>query len=149
MAAALVAQVLKGVVAGDAEDDFLEAALLAGAEGDVLDLPALVAGIVRVHVVKVAGEQGRLVAAGAGADFHDEAVVSLALGQDEIFQPVLQRLLTASQIVQFLLGVLPHLRIGFRVEQRLGLGEIVADFLVFEIGFDALGERAVLLGGAA
>ena len=74
MAAALVAQVLKDVVAGDAEDDFLVAALLAGAEGDVLDLPALVAGVVRVHVVEVAGEQGRLVAAGAGADFHDDAV---------------------------------------------------------------------------
>ena len=86
MAAALVAQVLEDVVAGDAEDDFLVAALLAGAEGDVLDLPALVAGIVGVHVVEVAGEEGRLVAAGAGADFHDDAVEVLALGQEQVFQ---------------------------------------------------------------
>ena len=96
MAAALVAQVLVDVVAGDAEDDFLEAALLAGAEGDVLDLPAVVAGVVRVHVVEVAGEQGRLVAAGAGADFHDDAAEVLArVDQQQVFQPALQGSLRA------------------------------------------------------
>src|SRR5690242_16236482 len=56
MPAALVAQETEGVVAGDAEHNFLVAALLAGAEGDVLDLPAVVPREVRVHAVEVAGE---------------------------------------------------------------------------------------------
>src|SRR5262249_1993999 len=73
VAAALVAQVGVSIVARDAEDDFLEAALLTRAKGDVLDLPTLVARIVRVHAVEVAGEQGGLVAAGAGADFDNDA----------------------------------------------------------------------------
>ena len=92
MAAAFVAQVLEDVVAGDAEDDFLVAALLAGAEGDVLDFPALVAGIMGVHVVEVAGEEGRLVAAGAGPDFHDDAAEVFALGQQDVFEPDRARL---------------------------------------------------------
>ena len=96
MAAALVAQVRIDVVAADAEDDFLEAALLAGAEGDVLDLPAHVAGVVGVHVVEVAGEQGGLVAAGAGPDFHDDAAEVLArLDQQQVFEPRLQGLARA------------------------------------------------------
>ena len=37
------------------------------------DLPAVVLGVVLVHFVEVAGEQGRLLAAGAGADFQDAA----------------------------------------------------------------------------
>ena len=36
-----------------------------------LGLPALGLGVVLVHLEQVAGEQRRLVAAGAGADFHD------------------------------------------------------------------------------
>src|SRR5262249_43084962 len=82
VAAALIPQVGEHIVAGDAEDLFLEAAVLAGAEGDVLDLPALVASVVGVHVVEVAGEQRRLVAAGAGTDFNDDAAEVLA-GIDE------------------------------------------------------------------
>src|SRR5262245_29260996 len=46
MAAALVAQVLIDAVAADAEDNFLEAAVLAWVEGNAFDAPAAVAGIV-------------------------------------------------------------------------------------------------------
>ena len=45
-----------------------------GLKAIVLDLPALGAGVAGVHLVQVAGEQGRLVAAGAGPDFDDQAV---------------------------------------------------------------------------
>src|SRR5205807_3602465 len=45
MSATFIAEVLENLVACHAEDDLLEAALLAGAEGDALDLPAHVTSI--------------------------------------------------------------------------------------------------------
>ncbi len=114
MAAAFVAQLLEDFVAGDAEDDFLVAPLLAGAEGDFLDLPTLVARILHVHAIKVAGEDRRLVAARAGADFHDDAAVVLAFGKQQIFEPVVQRLLARPKRLQLFLDEAAHLRIGIR-----------------------------------
>src|SRR5262249_3846897 len=73
MAAAFVSQVLINPVAGNAKDNFLEATLLAGVERNALDTPAVIAGIVRVHVVEVAGEEGCLIATSTGTDFHDQA----------------------------------------------------------------------------
>jgi hypothetical protein len=87
MAAALVAQVLEDIFPAYAEDHFLEAALFAWAEGNVLDAPALVARVVRVHGVEVAGKEGRLVAAGAGAYFDNDAVKVLAgIDEEKFFQ---------------------------------------------------------------
>src|SRR5262249_44266988 len=111
--AAFVLQVLIDPLAGHAEDDLLVAAHLAGVEGDGLHRPALVAGVVVVHVVEVAGKQGGLVAAGAGADFHDQAVVILALAQEQFFQPAAQRLLALAEHGVLLLGVAFHLGVGF------------------------------------
>ena len=50
----------------------LVAAQLAGDSRHHLDLPALALGVARVHAEQVAGEQRRLVAAGAGADFEED-----------------------------------------------------------------------------
>src|SRR5262249_5710833 len=50
MAAAFIAQELIGVITRHAEDHFLVASLFAATERDVFDFPALVAGVVRVHV---------------------------------------------------------------------------------------------------
>src|SRR3546814_6902994 len=52
----------------DAGDDLAEAAVLAGAGRFDLDPPALSLGVARIHAQQVAGEDRRLVAAGAGAD---------------------------------------------------------------------------------
>src|SRR5262245_23309706 len=102
MAAALEAEALEGAVARDGKDDFLVAAHLAGAEGDGFDVPAHAAGVARVHLVEVAGEQGRLVAASAGADFDDEAVVILGAGQEEILQSSRQRIAASTEVLQLL-----------------------------------------------
>src|SRR5205823_6710911 len=56
MAAALETQLPIGAFPRDAEDDVLEAAGLAWAERNVFDLPALLTGEMRVHVVEDAGE---------------------------------------------------------------------------------------------
>ena len=72
------------VLAGDARDDFLEAAVLAGALIHHFHVPAMGAGIVVVHAKKIAGENRRLVAAGGGADFEkDIAVVVRVLRQQQ------------------------------------------------------------------
>ncbi len=52
----------------DRGDRFLVAADLGGRGGDQLEAPALRFGVALVHAQQVAGEQSRLVAAGAGAD---------------------------------------------------------------------------------
>ena len=53
------------LVAANAERDLLEAARVALGRVDLLDLPLLQLGVARVHAVEVAGEDRRLVAAGA------------------------------------------------------------------------------------
>ena len=56
-------------------DDLLVAADLALARREHLDLPAVQRGVALVHAEEVAGEERRLVAAGAGAHFEDGAAV--------------------------------------------------------------------------
>ena len=74
-------------LADDAADDFLVAAVLAGALAQHLDLPALGFGVAGVHAEQVAGEQRRFVAAGAGADFEEDvAVVVRILGHEQPLQ---------------------------------------------------------------
>ena len=73
MAAAFELQLAIDAFAFEAEDDFLEPAQFGGAHVEDFDLPAAVLGVVLVHFVEIAGEQGRLLAAGAGADFQDAA----------------------------------------------------------------------------
>ena len=90
MTAAFVAKMLENLVAADTENDFLEAALLAGTEGDVLHLPPHIACIMGVHAVKVAREETGLVATSSSADFEDNAGKVLArIDQQQIFEPIL------------------------------------------------------------
>ena len=66
-------------VAVDGGDDLLVAAGVALGEGVDLHPPALQGGIALIHAEQVAGEQGRLVAAGAGADLQDGRGVLVAV----------------------------------------------------------------------
>src|SRR5205807_2640676 len=77
----------------------------------------------------------------------NDAVEGVALGQEEVLQPRLQRLAPAPQLGQFLLGVELHLRVRLGGRQRLGLGQVEQHLFIFEIGFDLPGQRAVFLGG--
>ena len=109
----------------DLGDDFLEAAERAFARRDDLDAPAVQRGIALIHAEEIAGEQRRLVAAGAGADFQDGALfVGGVLGQ----QRELQLLVRASRAARrassrSALGQAAHLGVERRiVEQRLDAG---------------------------
>ena len=146
MAAAFVTQILKRFVALDAEDDFLEPALFAGAKRDLLDLPTFFTGVVGIHGVKIAGEDGGFVAAGAGADFDDDALVILAGAEQQIFETFVQRFLARLQFADFLLGEGLHVGILLRIgDDRFGGGEFFGDFDVVEIGAHHFGEGAVFL----
>ena len=71
----------------DARDDFLEAAVFARDWRIRLStLPALALGIARVHAEQVAGEDRRLVAAGAGAHFQVDVAFVARVLRDQVRQ---------------------------------------------------------------
>src|SRR5205823_6054088 len=101
------------------------------------------------HTVKIAGKQGGLIAAGAGADLDDQAVEALTgVDEKEILESLLQGVAARAQAGPFLLDEGSHLGIGLVGEEGLGLLEGLADRLVFEVGLDASGEGTVLPGDA-
>ena len=109
-------------------------------------LPALRVGVVAVHFVQVAGEQGRLVAAGAGADFHDHARAVGVLAADRQLQQLApQRLALVAQLRQLGLGQLAHLGV-VAVDHLLRFGDLAGDLLELAILLGQLAERAMLAG---
>ena len=111
-----------------------------------LGLPTFDAGVVAVHFEQVAGEQGRLVAAGAGADFHDDArAVGVLAADGEIQQLAPQRLALVAQLRQLGLGQLAHLGV-VAVDHLLRFGDLAGDLLELAILLGQLAERAMLAG---
>ena len=97
--AALELEPREDAAALDLGDDLLVAAGRALAFGDDLDPPALELGVARIHAEEVAGEERGLVAARAGADLEDGALlVRLVLRQEQdaqVLRRPLERLLGA------------------------------------------------------
>ena len=107
--------------AADLGDDFLEAAHRAFARGHHLDLPALLGGVALVHAEQIAGEQRRLVAAGAGADFeNDVALVHRVLGKEREAQLLFERRAPRFELRPFRLGDGAHLGVGRRIVDQAG-----------------------------
>ena len=102
--------------------DFLHAAFGAFAHRHDFGLPALRRSVALVHAEQIAGEQSRLVAAGAGADFEDGVV---------IVHRVLGNQREANLAVEFRQPLLQCGLFGFRHLAHVGIG-IVAHRL--EIG---------------
>ena len=77
---------------GDGRDDLLVAAEIVLRDTDDLGLPAVQIGIAAIHAEQVGCEQGRLVAAGAGAHFQNGALlVGGILGEQLQAQLLLER----------------------------------------------------------
>ena len=111
-----------------------------------LDPPALALGITRIHAEQVAGEDRRLVAAGAGTDFQEHvAPVVGVLGQQHALQAVFQPEQGLLGLGHFLLGHLAHFRIAV-LEQRLGALEVVLGLAELAVGGDDRLDFGVLLG---
>ena len=106
----------EGAAAVDFGDDFFIAAHRAFARGHQLDLPSLLGGIALVHAEQVAGEQGGLVSAGAGADFENHiALVHRVLGQKRKPQPMLECGAPGLELGLFRFRNRAHFRIGRRI----------------------------------
>ncbi|MND86557.1 hypothetical protein D3C80_785280 [compost metagenome] len=110
-------------LAGDGGDDFLVAAGFALGGAVDLDPPAARGGVARIHAEQVAGEDGRLVPAGAGAHFqHGRGVfVSIARGQQQ-GDLAFQLGQTRVQGLQFVGGHGGHFRVRGHGLQVLDLG---------------------------
>ena len=68
---------------GHATDDFAVPAVLTTIFADDLDGQRVTFGVTRVHAKQVAGENGRFVAAGAGADFQEDVLVVPRVFRDQ------------------------------------------------------------------
>ena len=111
--AGFVFQLGEGAAAADFGDDFLKAAHRAFARGHDFHFPALLGGIALVHAKQIAGEQSRLVAAGAGADFkNDVAVVHRIFGQERQPQFLFERRAPCLKIALFRFGDGAHFGVG-------------------------------------
>ena len=103
--------------------DLLVAAGLGRRHVHRLGLPALGLGEALVHLVQVAGEDRRLVAARRSADLDDDVLLIGGIGRDQHELDVLFQLGQARLDARdLLLGELLHIGIG---EHLLGRGEIV------------------------
>ncbi len=99
-------------IADDAEDDFLESAALAVGKVVHAELEALDFGVSAVHFIEIASKEGRLLTAGAGADFNEEPADWRFLGGDEgVLGPFHQILQPHLHLRQFGGGHLGHLPI--------------------------------------
>ena len=114
-----------GALADDAGDDFLVAAVFALALGNDLELPAVSLGVAGIHAEQVAGEDRRLVPAGARADLEEHvAVVVRVLGEQQLLQRGLQGLGLLGGAVEFVLRHGAHLGIVL-AQHVLRRGDVV------------------------
>ena len=106
-----------GAVAAYLHGDFLIATDLgrAGRQGSVLEAEAV--GVAGVHVVELAREEGRLVAAGAGPDFDDDVFVVVRVAVDELGPDAL------GEVFDPLLGIPRFGREKLPLLRVLGLGD--------------------------
>ena len=79
------------------------------------------AGVALIHAEQIAGEQRRLVAAGAAADFEDDGLfVGLVLGQQQDADGLVELLDFLVELGDFGLGHVAHVLVA-GLEQVLGL----------------------------
>jgi len=139
-------QLAVDVVAFDPGNDFLVAAVLTLVFREDLHPPATFLGIPRVHAEQVAGEDRRLVATRAGADFekHVAAVIGV-LGQQHALQIALQFDQLFLGFADFLDSHFAHVRVAV-LEQRLGTFEVGLHLQHLLVGRDNRFDFGVFLG---
>jgi hypothetical protein len=146
MDATLEPELPVNVLPADEEAHLLETAALAHATAHRLDLPAVRVGIFLIKAGQLGGEQRRLLAARAGADFHDGVARVGRVGRDHGEQHrLLEDVAPARQPGQFLRGELLEGGIAGGIPgQCLGLGNFASKFLKGLMVGDQLGEFLLL-----
>jgi hypothetical protein len=141
--ARLVLELRVGAAPGDAGDDLLDAPGRPARHRENLDAPPEALGEARVHPEQIGGEQGGLLAAGAGPDLEqDVLLVVRILGHEQLFERLLQPLLLARQLPLFLTRHLAHLGVLLHLARFV---DALADLAVLTQRFDQLTQIRVLL----
>jgi len=144
MAAAFVTEQQERFLALDVEDDFLEPPHFRATLVDDLDFQPPSLAESQVHLVEVAGEEGGLLTACAGANLEDHrfdgGVLIADHGGLELFEEGFGLLL---ELLGLGLGELAHVvsDVGF-VEHRARLGQCVAELAILAEGLDEAAEPA-------
>lgn len=150
MRAALELELAVGALAGNLEDDFLEAAEIALARVHQLDAPALGFREAGVHAVQIRREQRRLVAAGRAADLDDDVFVVVGiLGQQQDAHFLGKLLEARAELLELHLDHLAHLVVELLRLHRLGVLVLGMHLLVFRIGVVCALQIRLLLGKIA
>ena len=136
-----------GALADDLGDDLLVAAHFALAFRQDFDFPALPFGVAGIHAKQVAGEQGRLVAARAGADFQENiALVVGVFRQQQLLQVDFNLRQLFPGAVCLVLGKRLHLRVG---EHFLSGFQVQFGLLEALVELDYRGDFGMFAGEAA
>src|SRR5665647_611070 len=145
---ALVLEGREGAPALDLERDFLVAAVVVLVGAQDVDLEALRLRVARVHARQVAGEQRRLVAAGAGADLDDHVLGVVGVAREHAYADLFAELLEpAAALAELLLREVAHLGVGGVVaEEDFGVGHGLLGFAEAARQFVDLLQLGVLAG---
>jgi len=111
------------------------------------DFPALRFRVTRVHAEEFAGEKRGFVAARAGADFDDDALVVVRIfGEKQEFQFAFDAVATLDELSFLFLRHVPHIRIFGFDDHFVGAREVFFNLLVFAVLANDFLEFGVLLG---
>ena len=131
------------------EDHLLEAVGAGLARLEHLDPPALPLCVAAVHPEQVGGEDRRLVAAGAGADLHDDVALVVGVGgHQQRAQPLVRLLLHGALRGLLLCRHGDDLGVALVVLQLLGLGGGLVGAPPRAAGLHHLAQPGLLLGEA-
>src|SRR5215218_9476794 len=140
----LVLEPRPGAPALDGEHGLLDALQVGGALGQLLDLEAVLLGPAGVHAVEVTGEQGGLVAAGAGPDLDDHVLVVVGvLGDQGPAEPFLQGGLAGLGVGDLLLQQHPPVGRALLALQLAGGGQVLSGRPPGPVGADHLAQLGV------
>ena len=128
-----------------ARDDFLIAAMFSGVMINDLDIPSMGIGVIVVHAEKIAGENGRFIAAGRGANFKKYiAIVVRIFRQQQGLDFRFELFNQIPRIADFLLGQLADGRIFVREHGARGF-QLIAGMAIVGIEFDQRVDLGVFL----
>ncbi len=114
--------------------------------GEDFGLPTFDFGVMAIHFEQVASKEGCLVAAGAGADFHDDPRAGRVFAADGHLQELRPQCFAfIAQLRHLGFGQLAHFRI-VTVDHLLRFGHLAVELLELAILFGELAERTMLAG---
>ncbi len=147
MDAALVLEVRIGALALHHEGHLFVAADPGAILADHLDLPAALAfGVARVEAEKLRREEAGLVAAGAGANFHNYVfLIAGILGDQQLLEVLLQLFLQVLQARNLLLRHLLEFGVLFLRQHLVGHLQFVQHLAIPAVGLDRLFKIGALL----